>query len=362
MQRIAQSGEGLGTARTELYGLARSIAELEWLLLLLVMLYSVVTQVPTEERIHLAGAMVLYAALVVSFNFVDFSDRKGRWKLGLRIWLMVAFVAWVVWYSGKVSSPLLSLYLVAVITSALVLGRLATFTILGMVTASYAGMGYVVWGARVWSVNALGELMSRFTPVLITAYVTTMLASDLRYAQRVFKALSETDELTGLLNLRAFIEVAERELVRSARYGHSFSIAMLDADRLKAINDSYGHEAGNKLIQLVAENVCRVLRGSDVVGRFGGDEFVILLPECSLVDAQEATERVRASLAEVEIVVGVATVSTTVSIGVASYPRHGNTIRELMECADAAMYQSKQAGRNRVRVVGGQESDACGTG
>ncbi len=69
----------------------------------------------------------------------------------------------------------------------------------------------------------------------------------------------------------------------------------------------------------------------------------------------------RASLAEVEIVVGVVTVSTTVSIGVASYPRHGNTIQELMECADAGMYQSKQAGRNRVRVVGGQECDVRGT-
>ena len=119
----------------------------------------------------------------------------------------------------------------------------------------------------------------QLAPVLLVAYITTMFSADIRYGLQQAKLLSETDELTGLYNTRGFAIAANRLFGQAVRYGRAASLLMVDCDNLKPVNDSHGHEAGNRLLRQVANAVQSELRATDVPARYGGDEFIVLLPE-----------------------------------------------------------------------------------
>ena len=115
--------------------------------------------------------------------------------------------------------------------------------------------------------------------MLLVAYITTMFSADIRYGLQHAKLLSETDELTGLFNTRGFAIAANRLFGQAMRYGRPASVLMIDSDHLKTVNDQHGHEAGNRLLRQVANAVQAELRATDVPARYGGDEFIVLLPE-----------------------------------------------------------------------------------
>jgi len=190
--------------------------------------------------------------------------------------------------------------------------------------------------------------MTLFSPFLLIAYITTMLAADVHYGRQMFKSLSETDEMTGFLNKRSFNTVLIKAAKVAARYSHPLSIIVIDADNLKAVNDEYGHKAGDKLILMLAEVIHDCLRASDVLARYGGDEFVVLLPQTTAEKAVEAGNRIRLAVQNSSFDVEACRVFSTVSIGIASYPEDAVNINELLEKADKSLYQSKNAGRNRV--------------
>ena len=129
-------------------------------------------------------------------------------------------------------------------------------------------------------------------------------------------------------------------------------MVMIDSDNLKAVNDSYGHEAGNRLLKLTVTCVQQGLRETDVFARYGGDEFVVLLPQTSADGAFEVAERIRKTIAGMPLDTQGKKVSTTVSIGIAAFPIHGDELAVVMNRADQAMYTSKQRGRNRCTVSG----------
>jgi diguanylate cyclase (GGDEF)-like protein len=199
-------------------------------------------------------------------------------------------------------------------------------------------------------------LLALLAPVILVAYITTMLSADIRYAVDKIKRVSDTDDLTGLYNMRAFTAVLSRYFKQSLRYSHPLSIVMIDCDNLKQVNDTHGHESGNRLLQHVARGVRSELRGSDVLARYGGDEFVALLPETGSSGAREMGERIRRAIEMSKLDVHGTDVVTNVSIGVASYPEDGGSVEAIMEKADKAMYRAKQRGRNRVMMSSEDEA------
>ena len=166
--------------------------------------------------------------------------------------------------------------------------------------------------------------------------------------------LATTDQKTQLLNATTWQDGAQREISRAARDNGSFGAMMIDLDHFKRINDTYGHLAGDDVLKAVAAVVKQETRAHDLVGRFGGEEFVALLPSTSKADAIVTAERIRQRVSELIISTktnegaAVAIERQTASIGVAAYPLDGSSIEEVMASADAAVYAAKHGGRNRV--------------
>jgi len=167
---------------------------------------------------------------------------------------------------------------------------------------------------------------------------------------RRFEQWAIMDSLTGLYNRRQFLELAELEFNRARRYAHPLSAMMLDIDQFKQVNDTYGHTFGDRILQSVATRWRENLRDIDLAGRYGGDEFVVLLPEIALEGARRAAERLRAGIAEAPIDTEKGPLSVTISIGVVTLTPDHPDLASLLDQADAALYKAKNAGRNRVEV------------
>ena len=160
--------------------------------------------------------------------------------------------------------------------------------------------------------------------------------------------LATTDGLTRLYNRRHFMERAESEFLRSQRYKRELSVFLIDADHFKLINDEHGHEGGDRALRMLAEACRQGLRQLDVIGRYGGEELVVLLPETSAALAFEAAERLRHSVEQLQIQGVEGQIRLTVSIGVATAGDHTESVAALINMADRALYEAKRNGRNRV--------------
>ena len=155
------------------------------------------------------------------------------------------------------------------------------------------------------------------------------------------------DSLTGVLNRRAFLDHADGEWVRHRRHGHALACAMMDVDGFKKINDTFGHAAGDAVLQHIGALVRATLRASDLPARLGGDEFIALMPETNLEGAMATAERLLGRVAERPLTVLDQNFATTLSIGVAG-AESCSSLEELMARADRALYQAKKEGRARV--------------
>ncbi len=159
------------------------------------------------------------------------------------------------------------------------------------------------------------------------------------------------DGLTGLFN-RRFMEVAlDRELSRAHRHEKQLALLMVDLDHFKEINDALGHEAGDGVLRQAAQIMNRLVRSDDIICRYGGEEFVVILPEISLENACARAERIRSAMSDIQLHFGEEELrKVTISIGVALYPQHGTTAEQLLRASDRALYAAKNQGRNRVVV------------
>lgn len=158
------------------------------------------------------------------------------------------------------------------------------------------------------------------------------------------------DQLTGLRNFRFFSNRLPEELQRAKRYRHQLSLVMIDIDYFKKFNDTHGHQAGNVALNHLAGILSNTVRETDIVARYGGEEFALILPETTKRLAHEMASRVRANVEASPVILGPNHHRITISLGVATFPRDCSTWEALTECADKALYQSKQAGRNRVTI------------
>jgi diguanylate cyclase (GGDEF)-like protein/PAS domain S-box-containing protein len=160
------------------------------------------------------------------------------------------------------------------------------------------------------------------------------------------------DPLTGLFNRRYLEETLQQEILRAQRHQHSIGVIMIDVDHFKRFNDTYGHEAGDQVLQAVGKLLKESVRGSDVACRYGGEEMTLVLPESSLGETQARAEEIRVALSQLQVSQnGRLLDSLTASFGVACFPQHGAMGSALVQAADAALYRAKAAGRNRVVVA-----------
>ncbi len=170
----------------------------------------------------------------------------------------------------------------------------------------------------------------------------------LRLKNEELERLSIIDGLTGLVNRRHLMDTLDHEARRTRRSKHSFSILMVDVDHFKELNDTYGHQFGDEVLVRISSILTHTVREVDTAGRYGGEEFVLLLPDTDASGAQHAAERIRECLARGSISVRGQEISVTVSIGVAEFPRDGETAGTLLAAADGALYDAKRNGRNQV--------------
>jgi diguanylate cyclase (GGDEF)-like protein len=172
-----------------------------------------------------------------------------------------------------------------------------------------------------------------------------------RAEQRAREAtlLASTDELTGIANRRAFMGQLDREIAGAAEFGWPLAVAMFDVDHFKTVNDRYGHAVGDRVLQLIAARAAAVVRGGDLVGRLGGEEFGILMPGASMEEAALVAERVREAM-EAARELDESLPGVTISIGIANRETQASAV-ELLGAADVALYAAKVEGRNRVRVA-----------
>jgi two-component system cell cycle response regulator len=194
------------------------------------------------------------------------------------------------------------------------------------------------------------ETLVHHSDPLLLRTIARELGGALRMATLIEESrwLATTDVLTGLLNRRAFMEWATRELRQAVRYEQPLSMMLLDVDRFKKINDQRGHASGDLVLASVAQVLTSAIRSCDVVARWGGEEFVLALPCTSLKDATEAADRIRQQLQDAVIYdVNHERIPVTASLGVAQL-EPTETIEQLLDRADRAMYGAKNAGRNRV--------------
>lgn len=167
-----------------------------------------------------------------------------------------------------------------------------------------------------------------------------------RHSAEELRRVLTADHLTGVLNRRCFLERAERELLRQVRHGGRCCIAMVDVDHFKTVNDTYGHAAGDAALRAIAEALQTETHEDDLVGRLGGEEFAVMMPATTPELAEQVAERLRAGVAALRLEHKGQPISLTVSIGVAE----GGTadLKQLLVDADAALYDAKHFGRNRV--------------
>ena len=167
--------------------------------------------------------------------------------------------------------------------------------------------------------------------------------------REALRTQSIKDPLTGLYNRRYLTEMLDREIRRAVRAEQPLGILILDLDHFKKFNDTYGHDAGDTVLREAASFLTRSIRVEDIVCRFGGEEFVIILPTADLSSAHARAERIRSKLRELTVMhQGQSLGMITISVGVATLPMHGTSPKELLEAADAALYRAKRDGRDRV--------------
>lgn len=201
---------------------------------------------------------------------------------------------------------------------------------------------------RYWAKTAIGVLRAKDGRTPIGFSIITQDLTEQRRAEDHLRSLAMTDPLTGALNRRSFFEQSKAARARSAVAG-AFTIFMIDADFFKHVNDVHGHEAGDTVLQRIVADCRKELRTSDVLGRFGGEEFAVLLPASTTDTGRIVAERIRERIEASGRVAG--SVPCTVSIGVATSGQMSETVEEVIARADVALYAAKESGRNRVVIA-----------
>lgn len=205
-----------------------------------------------------------------------------------------------------------------------------------------------------WALMAASAFMLALSTLTVCVSALTFQGRVSELGKRVglLSRLSQTDSLTGIANRRAIDERLTAEIQRAARFGHPLTVGLIDVDDFKQVNDALGHAAGDAVLQRLAVLLERELRTIDVAGRYGGEEFLIVLPETDAAGAAIAATRILAAVRCDRHLFLAARQPSTVSIGISEFETNGRSSSELLDAADGALYRAKREGKNRVVIAG----------
>jgi diguanylate cyclase (GGDEF)-like protein len=261
----------------------------------------------------------------------------------------IVFLTMLVILTGGSQSPFFFLYPLLVGGAALVAAPLITLVLTIETAVAYA---FAAFSGEIGSETAARETLARvginLTALLLLAYAGMVIARVQKRTRDAAIRLSTVDSLTDLYNRAYLFNAVEREIHRSERFRRGFCLLMMDLDGLKAINDRHGHYQGDLVLRGVAQVIRAGLRSVDTAARYGGDEFVALLPETDPTGAYVVAEKIRQEVSDLLVEAQGQKITASMSIGVVCYPDDGRTADELMIAADEAMYSSKRLGKNRV--------------
>jgi len=324
----------------------RSTRSIEILCLALAALVLIWSGALAAQMWPVIGLLTAFGLAIVGFRGRRFLPGHSRTKLLIESWSMVIFITCVLWFTGKGGSPLFNLYLLPIILSALTLGRVVTLLQVAVIAICHLLLAMTTPGLDVVSLLYASQVVGQVAPFLLVAYLTTTLSADITEARERIENLAQTDSLTGLYNVRMFNELWQREHNTCERNRGVYALLMIDMDKLKEINDAFGHEAGNSAITLVAQCMQRSIRNTDHAARFSGDDFAVLLPGASPEVAEAVIKRLRHNVYKTTLDLRSRMIRCSVSIGMVSYPRDSKDMRELRSLADDRMYRDKELRRN----------------
>ena len=295
--------------------------------------------------------LALGGVFVVVIHDLLPSDLLGPAKFVVEGSVAITLSTLLVALTGGVASPFFFAFPLIVAGGALVVSPPITVVLAGAAALGYA-LGVVVGSAADTSLTAAAATVGvNLMALVLLAYASMVIAREQRRTRDAAIRLSTVDPLTGLFNRTFFFAAIGREIARCARSGRGFCLLMMDLDDLKAINDRLGHHQGDRVLRGVGAVIAAGVRRIDTAARYGGDEFVVLLPETDPTGAFVLAEKIRRGVNAMTVDESTPGSRASLSIGVVSYPGDGSTADELMISADEAMYASKRAGKDRVTGV-----------
>lgn len=325
----------------------RVVRVVAWIFLLATTTIVAVTGLWTETQPAILVLLALAGFFVLVVHDLLPSDALGEAKFVVEGSAAITFAALLVLLTGQAASPFFFTFPLIVGGAALVVTARATIGLTSAAAVAYL-VAIAVGRADPFPPATVAIVGVNITALLLLAYVAMVIATEQRHAREEAVRLSTVDPLTGLYNRAYFFAALEREISRSQRTGRRFCLLMMDLDELKTVNDRFGHFHGDRVLRAIGDVIHGSVRRIDVAARYGGDEFVALLPETDPTGAWVLAEKIRLGAGELTFDVDGSEIRTTVSVGVVSHPDDGERADDLMIAADAAMYASKRAGKDRV--------------
>src|SRR6187401_1195518 len=279
-------------------------------------------------------------------------DTLGPAKFVVEGSVAITVATLLVALTGGVASPFFFAFPLIVGGAALVVSPRITLTLVGAAAIGYL-LAVIAGSQGTLGPATVAVVGVNLTALVLIAYVAMVIARAQRRTRDAAIRLSTVDSLTSLFNRTFFFAALDREIARSARSGRGFCLLMMDLDELKSINDRAGHFHGDRVLRGVGAVITLGVRQIDTAARYGGDEFVVLLPETDPTGAFVLAEKIRLGVHTMDVTLPVGSPEPSLSIGVVAYPDDGRTADELIISADGAMYASKRAGKDRVTGVTG---------
>ncbi len=323
-----------------------------WLTIAIVLVGVGLSQAFAANQVLIFGLGGLGVVAVLVLHELLPQRRRSPITSGLEAAIALALVSGLLLVTGFGSSPFFFAFDIVAVAVALGHGGRIAFLVAALATLAYMAVLAVDPGRSAYAAGDLLRFGLNIGSIWLLAYLAGVFAAQERRVRAWLQRTSLTDPLTGLFNRSQIATTLEQEVRRTRRSARGFCLLMIDLDGLKVVNDSLGHHRGDEVLRALGTVIRRSIRTVDTAYRYGGDEFLVLLPETDIAGAFVVAEKIRSGAEEVgQALAGGAGTETSVSIGLVSHPEDGLTGDELVIAADRAMYEAKSLGKNQISGV-----------